>query len=65
MDRSQEINKPFVPETTESACVLYLYFYTEWNDKIVALEKTTWFHFRLTKTGFLFLFFFFLLQTIY
>ena len=33
---------------------------TEWNDKIVALEKTTWFHFRLMKTGFLFL-----LQTIY
>ena len=30
-----------------------------WNDKIVALEKT-WFHFRLIKTGFLFL-----LQTIY
>ena len=24
------------------------------NDKIVALEKTTWFHFRLMKTGFLF-----------
>ena len=28
--------------------------------KIVALEKTTWFHFRLIKTSFLFL-----LQTIY
>ena len=28
--------------------------YTWWNDKIVALEKTTWFHFRLMKTGFLF-----------
>ena len=27
---------------------------TGWNDKIVALEKTTWFHFRLMKTGFLF-----------
>ena len=24
------------------------------NDKIVAIEKTTWFHFRLMKTGFLF-----------
>ena len=34
--------------------------YTRWNDKIVALEKTTWFHFRLMKTGFLFL-----VQTIY
>ena len=34
---------------------------TGWSDKIVALEKTTWFHFRLMKTGFLF----FLLQTIY
>ena len=33
---------------------------TRWNDKIVALEKTTWFHFRWMKTGF-----FFLLQTIY
>ena len=28
--------------------------YTGWNDKIVALEKTTSFHFRLMKTGFLF-----------
>ena len=34
-------------------------FITVWNDKIVALEKTTWFHFCLMKTGFLFL-----LQTI-
>ena len=33
---------------------------TGWNDKIVALEKTTWFRFRLIKTGFLFS-----LQTIY
>ena len=32
---------------------------TGWNDKIVAQEKT-WFHFRLMKTGFLFL-----LQTIH
>ena len=32
---------------------------TGWNDIIVALEKTIWFHFRLMKTGFLFLFFFF------
>ena len=29
---------------------------TGWNDKIVDLEKTTWFHFRLIKTGFLFFF---------
>ena len=28
-----------------------------WNEKIVALEKTTWFHFRLMKTCFLFFFF--------
>ena len=34
------------------------YTYSGWNDKIV--EKMTWFHFRLMKTGFLFL-----LQTIY
>ena len=33
---------------------------TGWNDKIVALEKTTGLHFCLMKTGFLFL-----LQTIY
>ena len=33
--------------------------YTGWNDKIVALEKTTWFHFRLMETGFLFFFVFF------
>ena len=32
---------------------------TRWNDKIVALEKTTWFHFRLMKASFLFFFFFF------
>ena len=41
---------------------IYIYIYTGWNDKIVALEKRTWFHFYLMKTGFLF---FFLLQTIY
>ena len=40
--------------------IIYIYIYTEWIDKIVALEKTTWFHFRLMKTGLLFL-----LQTIY
>ena len=33
---------------------IYIYIYTGWNDKIVALEKLTWFHFRLMKTGFLF-----------
>ena len=33
---------------------------TGWNYKIVAIEKTIWFHFRRMKTGFLFL-----LQTIY
>ena len=27
-----------------------------WNDKIVVIEKTTWFHFCLMKTGFLFFF---------
>ena len=27
---------------------------TGWNDKTVTLEKTTWFHFRLMKTGFFF-----------
>ena len=33
---------------------IYIYIDTVWNDKIVALEKTTWFHFRSMKTGFLF-----------
>ena len=28
--------------------------FTEWNDKIVALEKMTWFHFCFMKTSFLF-----------
>ena len=37
-----------------------IFLSTGWNLKIVALEKTTWFHFLLMKTGFLFL-----LQTIY
>ena len=27
MDRSQKLINPFVSETTESACVLYLYMY--------------------------------------
>ena len=36
------------------------YISTGWNERIVALEKTTWFLFRLMKTGFLFR-----LQTIY
>ena len=40
--------------------IWYLDIFTGWNDKIVTLEKTTWFHFRLMKTGFRFL-----LQTIY
>ena len=43
-------------------CIVHIYtlvktntfMYTEWNDKIVALEKMTWFHFPLMKTGFLF-----------
>ena len=39
---------------------MYVCVYTGWNDKIVALEKTTWFHFHLMKTSFLVL-----LQTIY
>ena len=37
----------------------YVYINTGWNDKIFTREKTTWFHFSLMKTGFLFLFFFF------
>ena len=34
-----------------------IYGYIWWNDRIAALEKTTWFHFRLMKTGFFFFFF--------
>ena len=44
----------------ENTLYIYIYTHTGWNDKIVAIEKTTWFYFRLMKTGFLFL-----LQTIY
>ena len=33
---------------------IYIYIYTGWNDKIVTLEKTTWFHFCLMKTSLLF-----------
>ena len=36
----------------------WLNIYAGWNDKIVTLEKTTWFHFRLMKIGFHFFFFF-------
>ena len=32
---------------------LSIYIYIGWNDKIVALEKTTWFHSRWMKSGFL------------
>ena len=31
-----------------------IYIYPRCNDKIVTLEKTTWFHFRLMKTHFFF-----------
>ena len=46
--------------------ILLYIVYTGWNDKIVALEKTTWLQFRLMNNSFLSFFsFFFLLQTIY
>ena len=48
------------PKQPNQPNYIYIYIYTGWNDKIVALEKTTRFHFRWMKTGFLFL-----LQTIY
>ena len=51
---------------THTHIYIYIYIYivihrqyTVWIDKTVAIEKTTWFHFRLMKTGFLFFFFFF------
>ena len=34
--------------------MMMMMIYTGWNDKIVALEKTIWFHFRFMKTGFRF-----------
>ena len=34
--------------------ILYIYIYIGWNDKVVAQEKTTWFHFRLKKNRFSF-----------
>ena len=40
-------------ENTHTHTHTLIYIYTGWNDKIVALEKTTWFHFHLKKTGFL------------
>ena len=46
-------------ETESEKSVLAAEHDTGWNDKIFTLEKTTWFHFRLMKTGFLFFFFFF------
>ena len=47
-------------QTTASSLRSMNDIYTGWNDRNVALEKMTWFHFRVMKTGFLFL-----LQTIY
>ena len=46
-----------IPENTKK-WPLPLLKTTGWNDKIVALEKTTWFHFRLMKTGFILFYFF-------
>ena len=40
--------------TVQFRLVVWLFINTGWNDKIVALEKTSWFHFCLMKTGFLF-----------
>ena len=39
---------------THTHIYIYIYIYIGWDDKIVALEKSTWFNFRLMKTGFLF-----------
>ena len=44
----------YVKLRTLEKYMMALNIHTGWNDKIVALEKTTWFHFRLMKTGFLF-----------
>ena len=44
----------FIPDSNDTKIPKMRTNITEWNDKIVALEKTTWFHFRLMKTGFLF-----------
>ena len=52
--------KPYIRLGRDKKNKLIFALNTGWNDKIVALEKTTWFHFRLMKTGFLFS-----LQTIY
>ena len=40
-NRSQEINKPFISETTESACVLYfcMYCITVVIDLIMAIKQ--------------------------
>ena len=41
-------------ETSREKLTLFWLQHTGWNDKIVVLEKTTWFHFRLMKTVFFF-----------
>ena len=44
-----------VKKDQKKAVIFILKSTTGWNDKIGALEKITWFHFHLMKTGFLFL----------
>ena len=55
LDSVQSIISHFSRKSIQSDEIyICIYIYTGWNDKIVALEKTTWFHFWLMKTGFLF-----------
>ena len=56
----RSVYSPFIPITPRFSLNQSESIIRGWKDKIVALQKTTWFHFRLMKTGFLFL-----LQTIY
>ena len=42
------------PKIQMRSSFFLMLFTTGWNDKIVAREKTIWFHFRLMKTGFFF-----------
>ena len=43
-----------MPNPVYSYIYIYIYIYIGWNDKIVALEKTTWFHFRFNENRFSF-----------
>ena len=55
MDEEKDNKSPFFDVLVKRRSFDFVTcIYTGWNDKIVTLEKTKWFHFRLMKIGFLF-----------